>query len=152
MSSVLKQKISEDMKAAMKEGDGAKRDTLRMLDSMIKNTEIEKMKKKEGLSDEEVQAVIARAIKQRRDSMELYKVGGREDLAEKEAKEIEILSVYMPAQLSNDKVRETVKAVIVETGAKSKADMGKVMGAAMNRLKGQADGNIVKKIVEEELR
>ncbi|OGI16457.1 MAG: hypothetical protein A2Z52_01335 [Candidatus Moranbacteria bacterium RBG_19FT_COMBO_42_6] len=140
------------MKAAMKEGDTAKRDTLRMLDSMIKNTEIEKLKKEEGLNDEEVQAVIARAVKQRRDSVEQYKSGGREDLAGKESKEIEILSAYMPEQMSEDKIREIVKAVISETGAASKADIGKVMGQAMGRLKGQADGNVVKKIVEEELK
>jgi len=140
------------MKEAMKAGDATKRDTLRMLDSMIKNTEIEKMKKEEGLSDEEAQAVIVRAVKQRRDSVEQYKAGGREDLAEKERKEIEILSAYMSEQLGEDKIREIVKAVIAETGATSKADMGKVMGAAMGKLKGQADGNVVKKIVEEELK
>lgn len=140
------------MKAAMKEGDATKRDTLRMLDSMIKNTEIEKLKKEEGLNDEEVQAVIARAVKQRRDSAEQYKTGGRDDLAGKEEKEIEILSVYMPAQLSEDKVREIVATIIAETGASSKADMGKVMGAAMGKLKGQADGNVVRKIVDDELK
>ncbi len=148
----LKQTILSDMKEAMKAGDATKRDTLRMLDSMIKNTEIEKMKKEEGLSDEEAQAVIVRAVKQRRDSVEQYKAGGREDLAEKERKEIEILSAYMSEQLGEDKIREIVKAVIAETGATSKADMGKVMGAAMGKLKGQADGNVVKKIVEEELK
>jgi uncharacterized protein YqeY len=149
---MLKQQIRDDLKKSMKEGDAVKRDALRMLDSMIKNTEIEKLKKEEGLSDEEVQVVIARAIKQRRDSVEQYNAGGRQDLAEKEAKEIEILSAYMPEQLSSDKVREIVKSVISETGASSKADMGKVMGQAMNRLKGQVDGNVVKKIVEEELK
>ena len=152
MSMSLKQTILADMKEAMKAGDATKRDTLRMLDSMIKNTEIEKMKKEEGLSDEEAQAVIVRAVKQRRDSVEQYKAGGREDLAEKERKEIEILSAYMSEQLGEDKIREIVKAVIAETGATSKADMGKVMGAAMGKLKGQADGNVVKKIVEEELK
>ena len=152
MSMSLKQTILSDMKEAMKAGDATKRDTLRMLDSMIKNTEIEKMKKEEGLSDEEAQAVIVRAVKQRRDSVEQYKAGGREDLAEKERKEIEILSAYMSEQLGEDKIREIVKAVIAETGATSKADMGKVMGAAMGKLKGQADGNVVKKIVEEELK
>ena len=148
----LKQTIVADMKEAMKAGDVVKRDTLRMLDSMIKNTEIEKLKKEEGLADEEVQAVIARAVKQRRDSVEQYKSGGRVDLAEKEAKEIEILSAYMPAQLGEEKVREIVKTVIAQTSAASKADIGKVMGQAMGKLKGQADGNVVKKMVEEELK
>jgi len=148
----LKQTILSDMKEAMKSGDVIKRDTLRMLDSMIKNTEIEKLKKEEGLNDEEVQAVIARAVKQRRDSVEQYKAGGRPELAEKETKEIEILSAYMPAQLGEEEVRKIVKEVITQTGAASKADIGKVMGQAMGKLKGQADGNLVKKMVEEELK
>ena len=147
----LKQQIVEDMKLAMKAGDAPKRDTLRMLDSMIKNTEIEKLKKEEGLNDEEVQTVIAKAIKQRKDSVEQYTSGGRADLAEKENQEIEILSVYMPAQMSEEKVREIVKATLAEIGATSKAEMGKAMGPIMGKLKGQADGNLVRKIVEEEL-
>ncbi len=147
----LKQKITEDIKAAMKEGNALKKDALRMLDSMIKNTEIEKLKKEDGLSDAEVIEVVARAIKQRRDSAAQYEAGGRADLAEKEKNEIEVLSVYMPAQLSKDEVRSAVKEVIASLGATSKSEMGKVMGAAMAKLKGQTDGNLVKKIVEEEL-
>lgn len=147
----LKIKIVSDMKEAMKAGDAIKRDALRMLDSMIKNTEIEKLKKEEGLSDSEVQEVIGRAVKQRRDAAAQYVAGGRPELAEKENKEIEILMAYMPEQMSEDKVREIVKEVITQTGATSKADIGKVMGQAMSRLKGQTEGNIVKKIVEEEL-
>ncbi|MCX6765630.1 MAG: GatB/YqeY domain-containing protein [Candidatus Moranbacteria bacterium] len=148
----LKEKISNDLKEALKTGDAFRRDVLRLLGSAIHNAEIEKKKQDEGLSDEEVVEVIARSIKQRRDSVEQYEKGGRSDLAEKEKKEIEILSAYMPEQLSEDKIREIVKEVIAGTGAASKADMGRVMGAAMGRLKGQADGNMVKKIVEELLR
>lgn len=147
----LKQKIFEDLKTAMKAGETEKRDVLRMLDSMIKNTEIDKLKKEEGLSDEEVMDVIARAIKQRKDAVIQYEAGGRPELAEKEMKEVEILMAYMPEQMSEDKVREIVKEVIMAAGVTSKADIGKVMGPAMGRLKGQADGNLVKKIVEEEL-
>ncbi len=147
----LKQQIFEDLKSAMKAGEVEKRDTLRMLDSMIKNTEIEKKKREEGLSDAEVQEVIARAIKQRKDAIAQFEEGGRPELAEKEKKEVEILSVYMPEQLSEDKVREIVKEVIAQSGATSKAEIGKVMGPAMGKLKGQADGNLVKHIVEEEL-
>lgn len=135
----------------MKAGDAVKRDTLRMLDSMIKNVEIEKMKRETGLSDEETQEVIARAVKQRKDAIAQYEAGGRPELAEKENAEIAILMGYMPEQMSEDKVREIVKEVIASSGATSKADIGKVMGAAMGRLKGQTDGNVVKKIVEEEL-
>lgn len=139
------------MKEAMKAGDAAKRDTLRMLDSMIKNVEIEKMKRETGLSDEETQEVIARAVKQRKDAVAQFVEGGRPELAEKENAEIAILMSYMPAQMSEDQVRVVVKEVIAASGATSKADIGKVMGQAMGRLKGQTDGNVVKKIVEEEL-
>ncbi|HAI74273.1 MAG TPA: glutamyl-tRNA amidotransferase, partial [Candidatus Moranbacteria bacterium] len=148
---MLKQKILNDLKAAMKAGDTAKRDTLRMLDSMIKNVEIEKMKKETGLSDEEIQEVISKAVKQRKDAVAQYVAGGRADLAEKENKEIEILMAYLPEQMSEDAVREIVKSVISQTGATGMSDIGKVMGAAMAKLKGQANGNLVKKIVEEEL-
>ena len=147
----LKQQIFSDMKDAMKSGDTAKRDTLRMLDSMIKNTEIDLKKREEGLSDAEVQEVIARGIKQRRDAGAQYAEAGRPELAEKENAEIEILMTYMPEQLSEEAVAEAVTAVIAETGATTKADIGKVMGAAMAKLKGQADGNLVKKIAEEKL-
>jgi uncharacterized protein len=145
----LKTQIAEDLKSSMKSGDTDKRDTLRMLDSMVKNTEIEKLKKEEGLNDAEVQEVIARAVKQRKDSVAQYNAGGRPELAEKENKEIEILMGYMPEQMSEEKIREIIKEVISASGASSKTDIGKVMGAAMGKLKGQADGNTVKKIAEE---
>lgn len=149
---MLKQKIFDDLKAAMKAGDTAKRDALRMLDSMIKNVEIEKQKRESGLSDEEIQEVISRAVKQRKDATAQYTAGGRADLAEKENKEIEILMAYLPEQMSEDAVREIVKSAISQTGATGMSDIGKVMGPTMTKLKGQADGNLVKKIVEEELR
>ena len=148
---MLKQKILDDLKTAMKAGDTVKRDTLRMLDSMIKNVEIEKQKRESGLTDEEIQEVISRAVKQRKDAVAQYTAGGRADLAEKENKEIEILMEYLPEQMSEDAVREIVKNIISQVGVAGMADIGKVMGAAMAKLKGQADGNLVKKIVEEEL-
>jgi len=148
----LKQKISADLKEAMKSGEVIRRECLRMLDAAIKNTEIEKRKKETGLSDEEIIEVAKRLIKQRKDSAEQYEKGARMDLAEKEKKEAEILSGYMPEQMSEDKVREIVKEVISQSGAASKADMGKIMGQAMGKLKGQADGNLVRKMVEEELK
>ncbi|EKE11856.1 MAG: hypothetical protein ACD_15C00012G0012 [uncultured bacterium] len=148
---MLKQKIFEDLKAAMKAGETEKRDVLRMLDSMIKNTEIELKKREEGLSDEQVLEVIGKAVKQRKDAITQYQEGGRPELAEKEKTEVEILMAYMPEQLSEEKVREAVLEIIAQTGAVSKADIGKVMGQAMNKLKGQADGNVVKKIAEESL-
>lgn len=148
---MLKDQIKEDLKSAMKAGETEKRDVLRMLDSSIKNTEIEKGKKEEGLSDVEVVEVVGRLVKQRKDSVEQYRNGGREDLAEKEESEVEILSVYMPEQLGEEELKKIVEDVIAETGAQSKADMGRVMGAVMGKVKGQADGTLVKKIVEESL-
>lgn len=147
----FKQKIIDELKIALKQGDNIKRDTLRMLDAAIKNSEIEKKKKGEGLDDSEVQEVIARSVKQRKDSIAQYVAGGRQDLAEKEKKEMEILLAYLPKQMDENEIREVVTEVIKETGAASKADMGKVMRAAMGKLKGQADGQAVKKAVEEEL-
>ncbi|PIR73376.1 MAG: aspartyl-tRNA amidotransferase [Candidatus Moranbacteria bacterium CG10_big_fil_rev_8_21_14_0_10_35_21] len=147
----LKQKIAEDLKSAMKAGDAIKRDALRMMDSMIKNTEIELKKKEAGLSEEEITSVIGRGIKQRKDSVTQYESGGRTDLAEKEKKEIEILSAYLPEQMGEEEVRKIVKETITQSGATSKAEMGKVMGMAMGKMKGQADGTLVKKIVEAEL-
>lgn len=148
---MLKQKILDDLKAAMKAGDTVRRDTLRMLDSMIKNVEIEKMKRETGLSEEEVQEVIRRAVKQRKDAVEQYRSGGREDLATKENAEIEVLSAYLPAQLDEAAVRAAVKEAIAAAGATGPAEIGKVMGPLMGELKGQADGSLVKRLVEEEL-
>lgn len=147
----LKNKISDDLKNALKSGDNIKRDTLRMLDAAIKNSEIEKKKREEGLNDAEVQEIVARLVKQRKDSVEQYEKGGRQDLADKEKKEIEILLVYLPQQLNEEEIRKIIKEVIEKTGAASASDTGKVMGTAMEKLKGKADGQRVKKMVEEEL-
>ena len=125
---------------------------MRLLSSSIKNTEIEKKKKEEGLNDNEIIEVIKKAVKQRKDSVEQYEKGGRQDLADKEKKEIETMSVYLPSQMEEEKVREIIKEVITQSGATSAKDFGKVMGMAMKKVQGQADGDMVKKIVEEELK
>lgn len=148
----LKEKIAQDLKNAMKSGDSFKRDTLRLLDSAIKNAEIEKKKREEGLGDEEVLEVISRAAKQHNDSIEQFEKGGRPELAEKEKSELEILKAYLPAQLSEDDIRQVVKEIIAGAGEVKLQDMGRIMGQAMGRMKGKADGNVVKKIVGEELK
>lgn len=148
----LKEKILADLKEAMKQGEGEKRDALRLLSGAIKNVEIEKLKKETGLLDEEVVEVIARAVKQRRDSIEQFRSGQREDLVAKEQKEIDIFSVYLPAQLSPEEISSVVKEVIATTGASSMADFGKVMGETAKRLKGRAEGGIIRKAVEAELK
>lgn len=147
----LRKKIQSDIKESMKSGDAIRRDVLRMLDSMIKNTEIEKGKREQGLADDEVVELVARSIKQRKDSAEQYRSGGREDLAEKEDGEIKILVQYLPEQLGEDELRQIIRSEIEKSGANSKAEMGKVMGAVMAKVKGKAEGGLVKKIVEEEL-
>lgn len=149
---MLKQQILDDLKSAMKTGETVKRDVLRMLDSMIKNVEIEKKKRESGLSESEVQNVVIKAVKQRKDAAMQYATGGRDDLAEKEKNEIKILSVYLPKQLDAEIVRTIVQSVILELGITDFSAMGKVMGVAMGKLKGQANGDFVKKIVEEELK
>jgi uncharacterized protein YqeY len=151
MAIPLKEKIADDLKNALKSSYLLKRDTLRLLFSAVKNTEIEKKKKKEGLNDQEVLEVIRKAIRQRKDSIEQYKMGGRSDLADKEEREMEILSAYLPAQLSEEKIREEIRKVISEAKGGSLGDFGKIMGIVMKRLQGQAEGSLVKKIVEEEL-
>ena len=147
----LKEKILNDLKQAMQSGDAKKRDTLRMLTSAIKDEEIKQQKREQGLNNDEVISVVARSLKQRKDSITEYEKGGREDLAEIEKQEIKILQIYMPEQLSIEIVQEEVKKIIQDLGAISKADFGKVMGTAMAKLKGKADGQIVKQAVEKEL-
>ncbi|HEX8974391.1 MAG TPA: GatB/YqeY domain-containing protein [Patescibacteria group bacterium] len=147
----LKEKITSDLKDAMKAGDVKKRDTLRLLDSAIKNAEIEKKKRETGLNDEEVLEVVSRAVKQRQDSIRQFEEGGRPELAEKEKEELEIIRAYMPEQLGEDEIRSVVKEIIAQSGATA-ADMGRLMGMVMGKLKGKADGNAVRKIVQEELK
>lgn len=144
----LRKQITEDLKTAMKAGDAHKRDTLRSLDSMIKNEEIAQKKREEGLDDVTVVTLVKRAIKQRKDSATQFRTGNRDDLAEKEDSEINVLMVYLPAQMNDDDVRRAVEKVIAEIGATSRADMGKVMGIVMSEIGDNADGNTVRSVVD----
>jgi uncharacterized protein len=145
---LLKEKINDDLKSAMKSGETFRRDVLRMVASAVKNMEIEKGIREEGLADEEVIAVLSRLVKQRKDSAEQFLKGGRQDLAEKEQQEIELLLTYLPDQLGEEEIKKAVLETIAETGASSQADLGKVMGLTMKKLKGKADGNLVRQIAE----
>ena len=147
----LKEKITSDLKEAMKAGDTLRRDTLRLIDSAIKNSEIEKKKREEGLSDEEVLEVLGRAVKQRQDSIRQFEAGGRPDLAENEKVELEIIVPYLPAQLSQAEIALVVDEIFAAAGQVTAADLGKIMGQAMARLKGKADGNVVREIVKSKL-
>lgn len=144
----LKKQIAEDMKAAMKAGDTVGRDTLRMLDSMIKNEEITAGSREEGLGDDGVIALVKRAIKQRKDASAQYKEAGRSDLSEGEDAEIAVIEKYLPEQMSQEAVEEIVQGVIAESGATGPSDMGKVMGLAMKAVGDAADGGAVKSAVD----
>lgn len=141
----LKQKIEEAIITALKAHQELVVSTLRMLMAGIINAEIAKQKE---LTDEEVIEVIQKEVKNRRESISAFKVGNREDLATKEAKELEILSQYLPAQMSQEELKKIVAEVIDQLKAKPQ-DFGKVMGAAMAKVKGKADGGQVSAIVRE---
>lgn len=145
---MFKDKIEADLIEALKNHDEIKLSTLRMLKSAIRNLEIQKQK---DLEDAEVLPIIQSQIKSRRDSINLYKQGNREELAIKEENEIEILAKYLPEQITEDEIRLKVSEVITKTGASSMQDMGKVMGLIIQELKGKADPSLVSQIVKETL-
>ena len=140
--------LQEELKIAMKAGEKAKMMGLRNIIGKIKAAQIDKG---ETLTDEESLKILKTAAKQLKESIDQYQKGGRDDLAEKEAFELTLLEKYLPEQLSEEHIRQTVKNIVKNTGAGSMQDMGKVMGATMQELAGSADGKIVQKIVQEEL-
>ena len=145
----LEKKVQEDMKASLKAGDRATLETLRGLLAQIKDERI-KYRPKE-LMEENVLAVIQRAVKRRKESIELYTQGKRQDLVEKEQKEMEILQRYLPEQLSRDEIISIVNQIIEQVGANSIKDLGKVMGPVMKKVKGRADGKEIQQMVRERL-
>ncbi|UQZ86993.1 glutamyl-tRNA(Gln) amidotransferase subunit E [Paenibacillus konkukensis] len=142
----LSEKLNEDMKLAMKSQDKFKLTVIRMVRAAIKNIEIDQRK---TLDDQEVLDVLSREIKQRKDSLQEFEKAGRDDLAKTVKAEIEILMEYLPQQLSEEEVKAIVQQTIQEVGASSKADMGKVMGALMPKVKGRADGKLVNQAVQQ---
>ncbi|NQU77902.1 GatB/YqeY domain-containing protein [Candidatus Falkowbacteria bacterium] len=144
----LKGKIEKDLTEAQKTKEETKVSTLRMLNAALKNEEI---KKKGDLDEAQVIEIIAREAKKRREAIESYKAGGRGELAEKEERELKVLTKYLPEQLSHDKIKEAVEEAIKKTGAKGPSDFGKVMGVVMGKLKGRADGAEVQGLVKERL-
>ncbi|MCR4314380.1 MAG: GatB/YqeY domain-containing protein [Candidatus Uhrbacteria bacterium] len=140
----LAERIIENMKAAMKAKDSATLSTLRLLISAMKNKKIDVQHE---LSDAEVTDVVKTQVKQLKDSIESFTAGGREDLAASVQVEIGVLEQYLPAQMSDEELTRIVKNAVEKSGATSKADMGKVMGAAMAAVAGRADGTRVKEIV-----
>ncbi len=132
----LKEQISEDMKTAMRAKDSARLGTIRLLLAAIKQKEVDE---RVTLDDTQVTAVIDKMLKQRRDSISQYEAAGRQDLADAEKFELEVLNGYMPQQLSADEVQATIAEVIAAVGATGPADMGKVMGPLKAKLAGRTD-------------
>jgi uncharacterized protein YqeY len=142
----LKEKLLSDMKGAMKQRDTLRLNTIRSINSEIKNQEISL---RETLGDEQIISLIASQIKKRKEAAALFEKGGRADLCEKEKQEVTILETYMPAQASEEDLRGRIKAIIGEVDAKGPADMGKVMKAVVPEFKGRADNALIKNIVNE---
>ena len=142
----LIERLNEDMKQAMKSQDKFRLSVIRMVRSSIKNAEIERQK---PLDDSEVIDILQREVKQRKDSLQDFEKAGRSDLAADASKEIDILQEYLPQQLSEEEIVEIVKQTMQETGAATKADMGRLMGALMPKVKGRADGKIVNRIAQQ---
>lgn len=140
----LADKIRADLTESMKARDAARTSTLRMLQASIKNDQIDKG---HDLTDEEVQAVLHRAVKQRQDSIEQYTKGNRKDLADKEAAELEMLRAYLPEQFSEEDTERIIREIVAEIGAESKKDSGRVMKEIMARHRGKVDGKKVQEIV-----
>lgn len=145
----LKEKINEDLKSAMKEGDKTKLTTIRSIRALI--LEFEKSGTGIELTEDEEIKLLSSAAKKRKDSIEQFRNAGRNDLADKEQAELNILMSYLPKQLSEEDIDKEVKRIGEEINAKSKEDFPRLMPEAMKQLKGKADGKLVKKSVENYL-
>ena len=132
----LKERITDDMKAAMRAKDSERLGTIRLLTAAMKQKEVDE---RVELDDPMVIAIVDRMLKQRKDSIEAFEKAARQDLADKEIAEVKVLQAYLPARLSADEVATEVRAIVAELGAKGPGDMGKVMGAVKIRLAGKAD-------------
>ena len=160
----MKETIQKDLKNALLSKDEVRVSTLRMLLAVVGNKEIEKrtkfskenptakeaeLQKQSLLSSEEVQQLIAGDVKKHKESIEMFQKGNRQDLVDKESKELKILEAYLPEQMGEEEVRKLVQEAVASTGAKTPQEMGKVMAALMPKVKGKADGALVSKIVKE---
>ena len=148
---MLLEKLNEDYKEAVRNKDEIKRNTINLLLSALKYRQIELRASGKDLTDEEIIGVISKEIKKRKEAIELYEKGNRQDLAEKEKRELEILESYMPKQLSEEELLKIIDETIKSVGASSPSDVGKVMKELMPKVKGKADGSLVKSLVEKRL-
>lgn len=148
---MTKQQLKDELKQSMLAQSADKTSVLRMLLSAINYYEINKGGAGYEATEEDVMAVIQKEAKQRNDSIEQFKAAGRNELAEKEEKELEMLKKYLPQQMPEEEIRSVVTQAIQEVGATSASDMGKVMSALMGKVKGKADGTLVSRLVKEAL-
>lgn len=145
----LKTQITEDMKTAMRAKDSVRLGTIRLLQAAMKQKEVDE---RIELDDANVVAIVDKLIKQRKDSIAAFESAGRQDLADTEKAEMDVLNVYLPVRMSETEIADAVQAIVTETGASSPADMGKVMAVVKARLAGKADMGQVSKYVQQALR
>lgn len=145
----LKEQLMEDLKTSMKNKDKVRKNVVTMLRSAVKQKEVDE---RIELNDEGIIDIISKQVKQKRDSIEDFKRGNRDDLVDLTEKELEVLLEYLPEQLSEDELKQIVKQAINELGATSMKDMGKIMGKIMPQTKGKADGSLVNKIAKDYLK
>ena len=145
----LNEQITEDMKSAMRSGEKIKLETLRSLRAHF--IELSKRGDKKEITPEDELAVLMTAVKKRKEAIEMYRQGGREELAQQEEKELEIINLYLPKQVTSEEAEQVVVRLIAQTGASSAKDFGKVMPLAMKELKGKIDGKVVQELVRAKL-
>jgi uncharacterized protein YqeY len=144
----LRNRLDEELKAAMRSSDAMRRDSLRMVLAAVQKAEKEG---KHGLADDEMLGILTRELKVRRESVDTFRAGGREDLVAKEEAAIAVVSEFMPQPLSEAELRTLVEQAIAETGAASPRDMGKVMGWLSPKTRGRSDGKVVSQLVTQRL-
>jgi hypothetical protein len=144
----LEERLNEEMKQAMKSRDKLRLSTIRMIRSAVKNREIEQRKK---LDDDDIAKVIQGMVRKGEESVDQFQIGGRQDLVEKEKKEIEILKSFLPQPISHEEILRIIDQSIEETQASSMKDLGKVMKSIMPKLGGKADGKLINQLVKERL-
>jgi uncharacterized protein YqeY len=142
----LKERLSSELKDSLKSGDRLKLSTIRLIMASLKNREIEK---RGSLSEEEIIDLLVSLSKQRKESIEEFKKGGRQDLVDKETEELKIIESYLPQQLTPEEIKKIIGETITETGASGSKDIGKVMKVLMPKVKGRADGKLVNEMVKE---
>jgi len=140
-----KEQLQNDLKAAMKARDEVRVSTIRLALSAVRNAEIDRGRE---LNDDEMTEVLAREVKMRREAIEGADKAGRPDVADRESKELEVLTGYLPKQLGEDEIEQIAREVAAEVGAAGPQDRGRVMGTLMQRVRGRADGRVVSQVVE----